>query len=825
VHSLAALEAGGLGTGLDIAPVPVSLWIREGDDFRIADVNQAGAAFLGTAREELIGRKATDFQGDHARGKRDMLRAIQTRSTVKREMPYFLPEGQLLQLEVNYVGISDDALLVFIHDVTPQRNAEERLRVTEDRYRALVAAANEGVWLVDASGRTTFANGRVGRILGRPLSEIAGSNLLDFVDERDRSSVAGAIECPRDTPDAFEARFRHADGTELLCLLSVSPMPSEGPQPATLCVLADMTVLQKERELRHQTERQFRRMIETAHEAIWTGDKEGRTTFINEAGARALGVDAEELLGRPLTDLIVYDEKAQALREQIRRDGRPLRGELRVRKPDGGTLEVLASISLMRDDAGEVIGSLAMITDITRIKREQAELRESRELFGQVFAEAPVGMAFVGAGHLVRGQFLGANKAFHELVGYSEQDLLEQDLFSITHPDDVETERALASALFEHQRDEYELDKRFVRPDGTIVWARFRAHVLRDENGAPLYGLGLAVDISAERAALDAAGSFDARARAVLDSTRDAVFEIAADGTIAELNGAALRMFAADPEDMKDKPLSLTLVPERLRVRVIQALGEWLRAAAEGRAIEPTETTMRRADGSEFPAAIRITGVEVAGELRLILWVRNLGFHDAAEAARREAEERFERLFRDGPVAAVAIDALGRLADVNPAFCKLAGRDAPALIGREASEVLADAGDAYEPPWQSGADRPGPVTAARRVARPDGTHVPVQLTASLVRDAGGAPLQWLCQLAPRTISEVASLPSGEPLSYRERQVLGLLARGHDGPAIAERLGLAPETVRSYANSAREKTGAKTRTEAVALALVRGEISL
>ena len=56
-------------------------------------------------------------------------------------------------------------------------------------------------------------------------------------------------------------------------------------------------------------------------------------------------------------------------------------------------------------------------------------------------------------------------------------------------------------------------------------------------------------------------------------------------------------------------------------------------------------------------------------------------------------------------------------------------------------------------------------------------------------------------------------------------MLGLLAHGLDGPAIAERLGLSAETVRSYAGSARAKTGAKTRTEAVALALVRGEISL
>ncbi|MEA2493371.1 MAG: hypothetical protein QOJ29_1282, partial [Thermoleophilaceae bacterium] len=698
-----------------------------------------------------------------------------------------------------------------------------RLRVSENRYRALVGAANEGVWLVDTAGRTTFVNGKVGRILGRPLAEIAEGNLLDFVVASDRASVAGALECPRDTPDAFEARFRHSDGHELLCLLSVSPMPGEGSAPATVCVLADMTVLQNERELRQLTERRFRRMVETATEGVWTGDRAGKTTFVNEAGARMLGRDREEILGVPFTEFIVYDQHAEAMRAQIRRDGAPLRGEFRLRRSDGALVDVIASVSLLRGDDGEVVGSLGMLTDVTQMKREKADLRASRELFTQVFEDAPVGMAFIGAGHLVRGRFLGANRAFASLLGYSERDLLEHDIFSVTHPDDVETERALASALFEHERTEYELDKRFVRGDGSIVWARFRAHVLRDEHGTPLYGLGLAVDITAERAAKDNAAALEMRASALFDSTRDALLEVAADGTIAEVNAPARKMLGCDRDDLVGKPLAFALVPERLQLRLMQTLADWMQSGASE--IEPTETTMMRADGSEFPAAVAVTTVDVAGEPRLILQVRNLGLQDAAQAGRRDAEERFERLFRDGPAAAVVIDARGRISDVNPAFCKLAGREPPALIGHEASEVLADAGDAYEPPWQSGVERPGPVAAARRIMRPDGSSVAVEVTASLVRDASGTPLQWLCQCVPRAVCEITSVPPGEPLSYRERQVLGLLARGLDGPAIAERLGLSPETVRSYANGAREKIGAKTRTEAVALALIRGEIAL
>jgi PAS domain S-box-containing protein len=284
-------------------------------------------------------------------------------------------------------------------------------------------------------------------------------------------------------------------------------------------------------------------------------------------------------------------------------------------------------------------------------------------------------------------------------------------------------------------------------------------------------------------------------------------------------------MFGVDQADICGNPFNDVLVPDRLRVRFGQAFADWRAAAHEDEAIETTETTLMRADGSEFPAELRITPVRTGESTRMMLYLRNLALHDRAEGARREAEERFERLFRDGPVAGVAIDLHGRITDVNPAFCKLATREAPNLIGRDATEVLADSGDAHEAPWRSGTDRPGPLSAARRVMRPDGQAVPVQLTASLVRDASGAPSHWLCQCIPKLLAGTESAPDGEPLSYRERQVLGLLANGQDGPAIAERLNLSPETVRSYSQSARDKLGAKTRTEAVALALVRGEISL
>jgi len=103
----------------------------------------------------------------------------------------------------------------------------------------------------------------------------------------------------------------------------------------------------------------------------------------------------------------------------------------------------------------------------------------------------------------------------------------------------------------------------------------------------------------------------------------------------------------------------------------------------------------------------------------------------------------------------------------------------------------------------------------------------VLLVASLVRRDGRVPIHYVHQYTPYAPLEMrhARNGTGEPLTYRERQVLTLLAKGMDGPAIAGELGLSPETVRSYTQGARAKLGAGTRTEAVALALTRGEIAI
>ena len=209
--------------------------------------------------------------------------------------------------------------------------------------------------------------------------------------------------------------------------------------------------------------------------------------------------------------------------------------------------------------------------------------------------------------------------------------------------------------------------------------------------------------------------------------------------------------------------------------------------------------------------------------------VRSLAGEHALVSARQEADERFERAFRDGATGMALVGLDERFVDVNPALCELTGRTTAELTGQSWREIVAPDEVAAALAWQGRAlaGATEPLHMPQRLLRPDGRSVRVLLVASLVRRGGQVPVHYVHQYTPQSLFELgrAGAGTGEPLSYRERLVLTLLARGLDGPAIAGDLGLSSETVRSYTQSARDKLGAGTRTQAVALALARGEISL
>jgi PAS domain S-box-containing protein len=126
--------------------------------------------------------------------------------------------------EVEWVAAATDLAAVAIG----RDKVERSVRRNEARYRQIIDRSHEGIWTIDTSHRTTFANRRMGEMLGEPSATLPGRSLLDFVHPEDRQKLEQSVS--RGVPgrsEDVEVRLRSADGTERRVVSSVTPITDE----------------------------------------------------------------------------------------------------------------------------------------------------------------------------------------------------------------------------------------------------------------------------------------------------------------------------------------------------------------------------------------------------------------------------------------------------------------------------------------------------------------------------------------------------------------------------------------------------------------------
>lgn len=123
-------------------------------------------------------------------------------------------------------------------------------------------------------------------------------------------------------------------------------------------------------------------------------------------------------------------------------------------------------------------------------------IHETEDLFRATFDLAAIGMTHTAPG----GQWLRVNNKFCEITGYSAEELLSGMTFQqMTYVDDLETDVALANSLLAGEIQTYTMEKRFIRKDHSLVWAKLTVSLVRDDNGIPKYFLSAVEDVSERR--------------------------------------------------------------------------------------------------------------------------------------------------------------------------------------------------------------------------------------------------------------------------------------------------------------------------------------
>jgi PAS domain S-box-containing protein len=231
---------------------------------------------------------------------------------------------------------------------------------------------------------------------------------------------------------------------------------------------------------------QLEEVLESISDAFYSLDREWRFTYVNSRAAALWRKTPGELLGNVIWDVFPFARGTESFAKMhaAMDDRRPASYE-----SYSGFLGTWISVSLYPTERGLSV----FFQDITERKRIDQALADSEQQHRATFELASVGMvqADPGTGHLLR-----VNAKFCAITGFTAGELVGRQFSDITHPDDRERDWEVFQRAVRGETPDYRSEKRYVRKDGTVVWVRVNAAILRDAGGRPYRTAAVIEDVS-----------------------------------------------------------------------------------------------------------------------------------------------------------------------------------------------------------------------------------------------------------------------------------------------------------------------------------------
>jgi PAS domain S-box-containing protein len=420
--------------------------------------------------------------------------------------------------------------VVLMHeDITAQRLAEEKLKISEERYRMLFETTLDCIMVVDEQGKYIDVNESLCRKLKASREQLIGSHFSEYMVADRLDEARKAFVALRDT-GVYEGEFpmRASDGSivEFEWTSRANFMPG-----LHVCFARDVTESKRAEEALRESEARYRSLLENANDIIYSHDLQGNYLSINRAGEIITGYSREEVLGGlNIAGLIAPEhlELAKEMTARKLRDPQPTVYEIDIINKEGRrlTLEVSTRISYRGGLPVAVEGVARDITERKRVEKEKAQLAEQIEAQRkhlQAMVSSVPGVVWEAWGEPdVNHQRIDfVSEYVEKLLGYSVEEWISTPNFwlNIVHPDDKESAARNAAKTFQSGRTGIN-QFRWIARDGRTVWVEAQSIAIFDEHGNAIGMRGVTMDIS-ERKQKEAAEKFLAEASTTLASSLD----------------------------------------------------------------------------------------------------------------------------------------------------------------------------------------------------------------------------------------------------------------------------------------------------------------
>ncbi len=540
------------------------------------------------------------------------LPAILERGAYTYEYRFKCKDGRYIWMrdEMSLVKDADGRPLEIIGywiDITEQIQAREALAESEARYRRISDAITDYIYTVGVeNGKAVETRHGPGclAVTGYAEEEFAADRFLWFrmVATEDRGAVedhARRVLAGSETA-ALEHRIIRKDGARRW--VRNTPVPHYDNQGKLLLydgLIQDITDRKRAEEALRESEGQFRTLAEQSPNMIFINQR-GRVLYANKKCEEIMGYTREEfysanfdfigITAPEYVDLV----KAMFARHMRGEDVEPYEYALLTKQ--GNRIETIIATKLI--DYRDERAILGIITDITDRKNVEAALFESEERFRTIFEHAGIGMAVINES----AEILNLNPALERFLGYSREELNKLEMKGATHPDDLNKDMALFNELISGSRTSYDIDKRYIRRDGSEVWGHLIMSLIKGSEKGSSYAIGMVENINERKRAEEAQQRSDVLFRAMVESSPlSIIVSVGPDGIFEYINPKFTELFGYTADDIRIARdwWKLAYPDKDYRKQVVS---EWLRlkqVSASKPGIDPYEVEVTCKDGSK----------------------------------------------------------------------------------------------------------------------------------------------------------------------------------------------------------------------------------
>jgi PAS domain S-box-containing protein len=532
------------------------------------------------------------------------------------------------------------------------RQQSAALAESEARYKNILETANEGIWILDLSAKTSYVNPRLQELLGYSAGEMLGRPLYDFVAATYRPEAEGHFASRVEGKvESYDFQFQRKDGSTLWAIVNSTPLQdAEGHFSGVLKMVSDITERkQAEDELLRTTEA-LEHAQAVAHIGSWEWDVAADKITWSTELYRIFGLEPRSFSATfqsYLTYLHPDDrELALGIIGGAFENCAPFHFEHRLLRPNGELRYVDSYGECLTDDEGKLVLMRGTAQDITERKRAELNMREAQEHFQSLLNNAGMPISVKD----LRGRYLIANTDLAEALGIADVSDILGKRDSELLPPEIAARMELTDLSTMQSEEATAVEEEYPGTDDSrYFWTT--KFPMRDAHGT-VVGVGvISQEITELRRAEQALRESELRNRSILDAALDAVVSMDERGRVTSWNKQAEVLFGWTVEEALGQQMTM-IIPERYRAEHQNGMERYRRTGEAPVLGTVLQVEALHRSGREFPIDLAIgRAVTKTGDVVFSAFIRDVTERKRAEREIQESNLQLEQLNSEMQIA------------------------------------------------------------------------------------------------------------------------------------------------------------------------------